>query len=88
LEAIEEHVIERAAIAEFDGCLPRIEADAQARAAVRTYHLLLDAAPAPGWHLAVTAGADPRASEQHLVERYGPRLLAVHPHPLPTGNYP
>jgi hypothetical protein len=40
-EAIEEAVAERAAIMEFDGGIPRAEAERRARAAMRVYHALV-----------------------------------------------
>lgn len=75
-EAIEEHIAERAAVAEFDGGLSRVDAEAQARGEVRAFRLLVDDDLAPSWQLAVTAGADP---EQRLFEQHGRRLLAIHP---------
>lgn len=75
-EAIEQHRVERAAVAEFDGGLSRVDAQAQAATEVRAFRLLVDEDPAPRWHLAVVATVEP---ERQIHERYDGRLLACYP---------
>jgi hypothetical protein len=85
--AIEEHLVERAAIREFDGGQSHPEAESAARSEVLACRLLLDrgADTAPGWTLALLPGLDLADAHRHAQKRYGNALLAVLPQPLPAG---
>lgn len=87
-EAIEEHLLERAAIREFDGGQLRLEAETAAWSEVLAFRLLLDcgADTAPGWTLALLSGQDLADAHRHVQERYGDALLAMQPLPLPAGE--
>jgi hypothetical protein len=83
LADIEEAVAERAAIQEFDGHIPRPEAERQARASMRTYRASV-AMPAghpgePRWVTMLLPGVETLAEARAAADwRFGPdRVLGV-----------
>ena len=73
-EAIAEHLAERAAIMEYDGGLPREQAEAEARRITHAYRYKLHGNSGGGTY--ITSG-DLEAARAALLKRYGDRLALV-----------
>jgi hypothetical protein len=73
-ESIGEHLAERAAIMEFDGGLPREQAEVEARRISNVYRFRLHGNEGGGTY--ITSG-DLEAARAALLQRYGSRLVAV-----------
>jgi hypothetical protein len=75
-KAIREHLEERAAIQEYDGGLPREQAEAEARRNLKVFEFRLSDDPA-AWCVMIAPGCTLEGVTQDLRDRYGERLLAV-----------
>lgn len=78
-ESITDAVQERAAIMEFDGGLPRAEAEQQARSLMRVYRVLVGMADTdPRWCVMLAPGCDITEARGTAVARFGAeRVLDV-----------
>ena len=75
-EAIREHLEERAAIMEYDGGLPREQAEHEARRALRVFHYRLTDNPKSSLVL-ILPGCDLNEATKRLHVRFGERLVDV-----------
>jgi len=74
-EAIREHLDERAAIQEFDGELPREQAEQEAKKALRVFEYQI--ADSPSWLFMLAPNYTLEQAERSLRLRFGDRLVAV-----------
>ena len=75
-EAAREHLEERAAIMEYDGGLPRKQAEHEARRALRVFHYRLTDNPESSLVL-ISPGCDLDEATKSLQVRFGERLIDV-----------
>jgi hypothetical protein len=75
-EAIEEHLGERAAIMEFDGGLPRDQAETEARRALQVFKYRITDSP-DSWLVLIAPGCDLDDARESLRRRFGSRLVDV-----------
>lgn len=73
---IQEHLEERAAIMEYDGELPREQAEHEARKALRVYHYRLTDNP-DTWLVLIAPGCDLDEATKSLQLRFGERFVDV-----------
>jgi len=74
-EAIREQLAERAAIQEFDGELPREQAEQEAKKALRVFEYQI--ADSPSWLFMLAPNYTLEQAERSLRLRFGDRLVAV-----------
>ena len=75
-EAIAEHLAERAAIMEYDGGLPREQAETEARRALRVFKYRITDGP-DSWLILIAPGCDLEEARKSLQRRFGKRLMDV-----------
>ena len=78
---LQEAVDERAAILEFDAGQPRLQAEMQARNALRVYRYRVTDRPTE-WLTLIAPGCDLDEARQTLIQRFGAeRVIEVVPQP-------
>jgi hypothetical protein len=76
-EAIGEALLERAAIMEFDGGAPRAVAEANARASMRVYRILVSMGPGmpDKWATVLAPGVEPPEALRIVQGQFGPERV-------------
>ncbi len=75
MESVQEAIEERAAITEYDGGLPRGEAETQAKARMRVYEYKLT--DGPRWLVMLAPGCDLLEAQRSLRQKFGERFVSV-----------